>query len=221
MNRELLMTTLLERLRRPPLLFSFTAGTDFSSKELTGVSDTSGLRLGMPVFGSGIPVGAVLETLEPTITMSKPANTTAIATPIGQGCKQIVRKRLPAVSEIRDQPAMFLVDGDNDYPGMTGTPSRRSTEPAIITLRPQIFVYTAIADPNAVPATPLNALLDALETLLVPGPQSVWENLGLRGVVHGRIEGKLAYDGGHQNGQAGARIPLAIQVMQGIETVAI
>ncbi len=215
------MQTLLSRLQVAPLTFSFSASTSFGDTILTDISDTSGLSLGMPVFGSGISQSAVIAQLEPEVRMSKPANVSAVGVTIGQGLKQIVRKRVPPVSEIKDQPAMFLVDGDEDYPGMTGTPSRRSTEPALITLRPFILIYVLVTDPNGLAATPLNAILDKLEGCLIPGPQSVWENLGLKGVVHGRIEGKMMYEGGFQNGQAGARVPLAIQVVQGIETVAI
>lgn len=215
------MSTLLAKLQAGPLVHTFTATTSFGDTLLSNVDPDTGLIEGLPITGSGIPAGAVITSVVPEIRMSKPANVSAIGVEITQGFRLLDRARVPPTSQITKQPALYLIDGDEDWPGMTGTPSRRSTEPALITLRPFLLVYVKTADPSFLPAPILNALLDTLETRLVPGPNSVWENLGLKGVVHGRIEGKLVKEGGFQDGQAGARVPLAIQVVQGVETVAI
>jgi hypothetical protein len=93
------------------------------------------------MFGSGIPAGAVIPPLEPEIRMSKPANTSAIGVEITPGFRLLDRASACRPSLRSKQPALYLVDGDEDWPGMTGTPSRRSTEPALITLRPFLLVY--------------------------------------------------------------------------------
>lgn len=212
------MHTLLAKLQAGPLVHTFTAGISYGDTILTNVTPDSGLIEGLPITGAGIPVSAVISTIAPEIRMSKPANTSAVGVEITQGFRLLDRARVPPVSQITRQPALYLIDGDEDWPGVTGALSRRSTEPALITLRPFLLVYVKSADPNFLPVSILNSLLDVLETRLVPGPNSVWENLGLKGVVHGRIEGQLEKEGGFQDGQAGAKVPLAIQVVQGIET---
>jgi hypothetical protein len=214
MNRDLIMDTLLTKLSAPPLLFDFTAGVVANSTALNGVSasDAAHLLPGMPLSGLGLAAGAVIAGTDPP-TMSVPAIRTGQIT-IRQGALQIGR-RLKLWTDVQKQPAIFLTEGNEDYP------ARPSSAPARVQFTAFVWVYYKTSDKDAVPAKVLNALVDGIETALLPpadSPTGVWQNLGLHSVIHTRIEGQVLKDPGHLDGQAIARVPLVIQVAQGSVT---
>jgi hypothetical protein len=211
MNRNLILDTLLAKLAVPPLSFQFAADIQANQVSLNSVSlaDLANLLPGMPLRGLGLGPDCVLATVDPP-TMSVPAISTGIQVTIQQGVATIGR-RLKMWTEVPVQPALFLVEANEEYP------PRPSSAPARSNLDAFVWVYYRTTGPEAVPAKVLNGLLDGIEAALTPprnSPTGVWQNLGLGTVIHARIEGHVLKDPGHLDGQAIARVPLVIQVAQ-------
>jgi len=213
MDREAIMLALLAKLAGPPCVVAFTADTVLDSAVLGNVSDTADLLKGMPLFGPGIREGAVLATLTPTVTMSLTASATAAGAALKQGFRTTGR-RLKHWGEVAAQPALFVDDGDEDWP------DRLSGIPAAPLLGADIWVYSnAGQNPDAVPAAVLNALLGAIETALAPQP--IWDGLSIQNVQtlgglveHCWIEGRVDKASGHAGGQAVAIVPVRMLVPQ-------
>ena len=214
MNREVIMQALFAKLTAPPLVFNFVADVKQGDVTLTNVSDTSGLFVGMPLGGQGVADGATIATMTPSVTMSLPGASTVAGAQLIQGFRTTGR-RPQRVEDTPDQPAMFLVDGNNHY-----APRPQQASPKV-TLRPEIWIYSRAGDdPDVVPASSLNPMLDAIDTALTPANAStgVWQNLGLAGVIYARIEGEIEYAPGYMVGQAVAIVPLVIEVAQPFPT---
>jgi hypothetical protein len=111
------------------------------------------------------------------------------------------------VQEIADFPALFLVSTASHFP-----PREARQLPPKRTLDTQIWVYTDVGkDPNAIPETALNTLLDAIEAALAPGVMSGVQTLG--GLVsHAWIEGEIEQFPGVLDGVALAIIPVRVLV---------
>jgi hypothetical protein len=217
MNRELIMQTLFARLTGAPLVFNFTADTAAGDPVLFNISDTSGLAVGMPVFGPAIPAGTTIAALTPVVALSNPAAAAQAGIAMSQGL-QTYGRRLKPWTEVAAQPALFLVQANETFPGLSDIPARQSSVPARIELLAYAWIYARAADPDSVPDTLLNVLLDALEQALDPPPTAPtgrWQSLGLSGVLHARIEGELLRDGGHFDGHAVCRVPIAVRAVQG------
>lgn len=105
-----------------------------------------------------------------------------------------------------EKPALFLVERGETY--------TRASEavPETVTLQLELFIYTdAGQDQSAVPASSLNALLDALDSALSPDALSGKQTLG--GLVsHCWIEGRVMKDAGDLDGQGVAVVPIRILV---------
>jgi hypothetical protein len=210
--RETIMLALLAQAIQPPAIVSFTANTASGSAQLANVSAGAQLALGMPVFGPGIVRGTVIA--DPVAqTLSLPATATASGVSLLQGF-QTTGRRLKKANEIAAQPALFINDGAEDHP------ERPSGLPDKIILEAQLWIYAnGGQNPDAVPATQLNALIDAVEAALAPTPvfagsfpQNVQTLGGL--VQHCWIEGKLEKYSGWTNGQAIAVVPVRMLVPQ-------
>jgi hypothetical protein len=93
MNREVIMSALLDRLTAPPMIFAFTADTATGDVTLSNVSDTSGLMLGMPIAGDGIAEHAYVATIDPAVTMTVPATADVTASAVTQGFQTVSRRR--------------------------------------------------------------------------------------------------------------------------------
>lgn len=215
MNREMIMAALLNRLTSPPLVVEITADTTTGDVTLANVSDTSGLMVGMPVSGDGVPADAVIATTAPAVTLSLPAVADRTASPLTQGFQTVVR-RLRNPNDEQDMPALYLVElGEvHNY--------RESNSPALIEMNCEAWIYTKVgAAENAVPAAMLNMLLDGVERALYPTPRGYRQNLGLRGVHYCRIEGEIQKDPGHAGQLASVMIPLKILIGQSEDTRAI
>lgn len=228
------MQTLFARLTAPPLVYKFTADLTAGDSTLYNVSgSTSDLFVGMPVSGPGIPADASIMTIEPAVTIGKRNNTGALypvnvttggfGITLTQGFVTTGRRLLPWAN-VTNQPALFVVDGNEDFPGASavgGVPGRGSSGPARSGLQAVAWIYVKLSDPNGLPGAIINVLLDALEKALGPDPKASignWQNLGLAGVIHCRIEGPILKDGGHLDGQGICHCPIAIQVAQNTQT---
>ena len=217
MNREIIMTALFNTLTAPPLVFAFTADTTTGSAELANVSDATGLMVGMPVAGDGVPAEAVIATLTPTVTLSLPADADRTATPLLQGFQTTSRRLRDAAAE-QDMPALYLVELNELHP------YRGSAAPLLVELNTEAWIYTKVgAEENATPAAMLNTLIDCIERALYPPSDHAGgrrQNLGLHGVQYCRIEGEVQKDPGHSAQLAMAVIPIKIAVAQHIDTYA-
>lgn len=211
MNRETIMTALFAKLTGPPLVFAFTADTTTGSTALANVSDTSGLMVGMPVAGDGVPADATIATISPSVTLSLPAVADRTATPLLQGF-QTTQRRLRDPNAEQDMPALYLLELSEQHP------FRSSTAGYQIELTAEAWIYTKIAaTENAIPAATLNTLIDGIEAAL--GSRTHFRNnLGLNGVTYARIEGELQKDPGHTAQIAMAVVPLKIVVAPHIDT---
>jgi hypothetical protein len=205
-NREVIVNALFNRLVAPPLVYDFTADTMTGDVTLANVSDTSGLMVGMPVIGDGLPADAIIATIDPSVTISLPAISDRTASAITQGF-QTAARRLADPRVEQDMPALYLVEVNEMHP------FRGSNSAVLIELNCEVWIYTRVgADQNAIPAATLNMLIDGIERALYPTPQGFRQNLGINGVLYCRIEGEVQKDPGHNGQIAGAIIPLKIAV---------
>lgn len=204
-SRESIMTALYETLIAS-VQESFTATTTLNSPILTNVSTTAGLFLGLPVFGTSVPRGAVITSLSP-LTLSLPATGNTYAAALSTGFLTTGR-RLKFWTDVAEQPALFLRDGDEelDYPQEQGVLQLQ-------TLKPEIWIYSnAGQNPDLAPATGLNNLLDAVQAAFAPdSPQTGRFTLG--GLVFWcRLNGKVTKEPGDLDGQAIAIAEVEITV---------
>jgi hypothetical protein len=208
MNREVIMNALFAKLTSPPLVFSFAADTTTGDVTLANVSDTTGLMIGMPVMGDGLPADATIATIAPAVTVSLPAIADRTASPMIQGF-QTAARRLADPNAEQDMPSLYLVEHSEMHP------PRGSTAGELIMLNCEAWIFTRVgADQNAVPISMLNTLIDGIEAALYPLPRTIRQNLGVNGVSYCRIDGEVQKDPGHNGQIAGAIIPIVIVAAQ-------
>jgi hypothetical protein len=192
-GRETIMNALLDALTAS-VQTSFTADTAASSQTLSNPSTTTGLFIGLPVFGANIPRGAVIESLSP-LTLSLAATSNVLAQPLTTGFLTFGR-RFRMWQDVTAQPALFLRDGDEDleYP---------DTILQVQTIRAEVWIYSKAGEnPDVAPVTALNNLLDAVQAAFAPDDQ-MRQRFTLGGLVHWcRLAGKVDKDPGDLNGQA-------------------
>lgn len=211
------MSTLFARLTSPPLVYTFTADLTAASATLQNVSDTSGLFLGMPVFCPGLVTGTTLAQIEPEVMLSKPVTIAGSGVTLTQGFATTSR-RLQPITEVTNLPALFLVEGAESYPGANaGFPRAPANQPQLITLEPYVWLYALNPDPKGVPNSIINVLLDGIDKAMLPADGRSWQNLGLRGIHHCRVEGKNLRAPGN-DGSVSARLQFVVQVIQGVDT---
>jgi len=116
-------------------------------------------------------------------------------------------RRLLLWSKVASFPALFIQSTGTNYPprDARGLPPKR-------TITAELWVYTDVGkDPNANPEQGLNDIIDAIETALAPGINSIAQTLG--GLVsHAWIEGEIEQFPGVLDGIAKAIIPVKILV---------
>jgi hypothetical protein len=211
-NRETIMSALFTRLTSAPMVFGFTADTTTGSNVLTAVSGTTGLMVGMPVMGDGLAADVTIATVTPTVTVSLPAIADRSASTMRQGF-QTTRRRWTDPNNEQDMPAMYLFEHSEMHP------ARSDSSNAIVELHCQLEIYTRVgADPGAVPAAILNALIDGVERALYPSSatRGFLQDLGMLGVRTCRIEGEIIKNPGRGGDQiASAAIPLIVYAAQG------
>jgi hypothetical protein len=193
-GRETIMTALLNTLVAA-LQTSFTANTTQGSTTLAAPSTTNGLFIGLPVFGVGIPRGAVITQITPTLTLDQPATANGNAVALTTGFMTFSR-RFKFWGDVTEQPALFLRDGDEEL-----TYPQTQLQEQII--KAEVWIYSrAGANPDIAPIVGLNNLLDAVQSALQPdNPAEYMFTLG--GLVFWcRMIGKVQKDPGDLDGQA-------------------
>lgn len=209
MNREAIMTALFNLLVGS-IVVSFTGDTH-SNTTIDNLSSTHGLFLGLPVFGLGVPRGAVIAAIgSSSITLSLPATASAAGVSFQTGFLTTGR-RLLRWTAVSAQPALFLRDASNEYPA-------RST---IVFEKPvldaEVWIYSMAGEnPDIAPTIALNCILDAIDTVMMPTAPGdvVYQRLTLGGLAqHCWIEGRVEIDAGDLDKQAKAVVPIKILVV--------
>jgi hypothetical protein len=191
--REAIMTALFNTLVAS-VQTSFTANTATSSAILSAPSTSAGLFLGLPVFGAGIPRGAVIASLAP-LTLSLSATANGTAAPMTTGFL-IFSRRFKFWTDVKEQPALFLRDADEDI-------TYRNTSLQMQVMKAEIWIYSnAGQNPDLAPAAALNNLLDAVQAAFAPDNRMT-NTFTLGGLVDWcRLSGKIDKDPGDASGQA-------------------
>lgn len=114
-------------------------------------------------------------------------------------------RRLQMWTELsaNQQPALFQAQKGE-------TVNQQKGKPPKYTLSVEIYIYAKSDDPNVPPSSILNPLIDAVEASITPDPVTGVQNLGVGGVSHCWIEGKIETDEGVLGDQAIAIIPVSI-----------
>lgn len=109
-------------------------------------------------------------------------------------------------SQVTAQPALFVVDAEEEFP------ARPSNLPGLQMMAADLWIYTQ-GDERVDRSRPaaLNALLDAVESALAPSLVTDTQTLGGL-VVECRIEGRIEKSPGHVGGQAVAVVPIKMFV---------
>jgi hypothetical protein len=202
-SRESIMTALFNVLVAS-VQTSFTATTAAGNVGLTNVSSATGLFIGLPVVGGSIPRGSVITQLSP-LELSLAPTANAIAVPMTTGFLTTGR-RLKRWSDVEPQPALFLRSGDED---LEYADSINQTQ----TIDAEIWIYSnAGQNPDSVPETALNNLLDSVQAAFAPDDPST-NRFTLGGLVFWcRLEGRIEKDPGDTSGQAIAVADVLITV---------
>jgi hypothetical protein len=102
-----------------------------------------------------------------------------------------------------NQPALFLVQKGETFTRVDGLPPKR-------VFIAELYLYARSQDPFTPPASILNPLLDAVETMLLPDASGTQTLGGL--VQHAWIEGRVETDEGVLGEQAVVILPVRILV---------
>lgn len=187
------MTELFSRLAAA-VQVSFTADTAANSAVLSAPSTTTGLFVGLPVFGANIPRGALITSLSP-LTLSIPATSNALAQPLTTGFLSTGRRLIPW-QNVTSQPALFLRGGDDDnqYP---------NTILQELTMHAEVWIYSrAGEDPSVAPESALNNLIDCVQAAFAPD-DPMRQRFTLGGLVYWcRLVGRIEKTPGDLDGQA-------------------
>jgi len=202
--RETILETLFSSLV-DSISTSFTAGTLANNPVLQSPSTTVGLFVGLPVVGGSIPKGSVITSLSP-LTLSIAPTANAASVPLSTGFLATGR-RLKMWTQVPQQPALFLRSDDEQSEWSEGIVLEQ------LTIRAEAYLYSnAGSNPDAVPETMLNNLLDALDTALEPD-NPLTHQFTLGGLVAWcRKVGRTEKDTGDLDGQAIAQVHLEILV---------
>jgi hypothetical protein len=192
-GREAVMTALFNALVAS-VQTSFTANTTLSSVALGSPSTSIGLFVGLPVFGTAIPRGAVIATLSP-LTLSLPATANGTTVALTTGFLTFSR-RFKYWTNVTAQPALFLRKADEElrYP---------NTVLQEQTIKAEVWIYSKAGEnPDLAPDIALNNLLDAVQAAFAPDNRMT-NRFTLGGLVNWcRMVGKVEASPGDLDGQA-------------------
>jgi hypothetical protein len=183
-SRETVMTALFNALLAT-VKTSFTADTTSGSNVLASPSTAAGLFIGLPVFGVGIPRGAVIDTLTP-LALSQPATADGTAVAFTTGFLTFSR-RFKFWTDVSAQPALFLRGGDEELEYRNNIQLQQQT------MKSEVWIYSKAGEnPDLAPEIALNNLLDAVQSAFLPD-NSMTHQFTLGGLVSwcrmiGRIE---------------------------------
>jgi len=173
---------------------SFTADTQAGDQELANPSTTAGLFIGLPVFGEGIPRGAVITGVAP-LTISIAATVNALGVSMTTGF--VTTSRRAKFTRDVPCPALFVRARPQDAEEI----EYEGPLEALSLYAQVVIVSEAGEDPDVVPETSLNNFLDAIRAAMNPDPISGRFTLG--GLVHWcRMIGKVDKDPGDIGPQA-------------------
>lgn len=125
---------------------------------------------------------------------------------IPNGKVRKVSRRLVSYTEALTKPALYISEATELY-------EYQSENLQKVTIQPILFLYVdAGLDPNVIPATTMNALLDAIDTALAPDDLTT-EKCTLGGLVsHCYVSGEVPKIPGDLDGEGMAVIPIRILV---------
>lgn len=197
---------------------SFTADGTADSAVLTNVTGPAtlfealggGLFPGLPVFGPGVPAGALVLSTNATartVTLTAPLGADATTGGAMQTGFLTTGRRVIHWTQVSDQPALFL--------RRTGVTDQADSLFTITTLECEIWIYcNAGQSPDIAP----DEVLTGLETMVRSSlAADCHDDDGARFTLGGRvywcrIEGHSDISPGDQGPQAIARIPLRITI---------
>lgn len=124
--------------------------------------------------------------------------------PIPAGKVREVTRRLRTFAETANKPSLQIAEASEDS-------SPQSENLSKLTMKPLLFLYIDTGlDPNAIPATQLNNLLDAIDVCLAPD-NAMTNKCTLGGLVsHCYVLGEIPKAPGDLDGEGIAVIPLDI-----------
>jgi hypothetical protein len=164
-GREQVMSALFNALKTG-LQFTFTANTTIGSNVLASPSSIVGLFLGLPVFGTGIPGGAIISQLSP-LTMTDLAGRPTPATAAGTGVNLTsgiltFSRRFQFARQVTEQPALFLREPRERLQYRNNVLQEQI-------MNVEVWMYTqAGQNPDIAPTIAINGLLDALQAVFTP-----------------------------------------------------
>ncbi len=120
-------------------------------------------------------------------------------------------------TEVNSQPALFVVDRNDEYPGGS------YLKPRLLSIGAHVVLYTNAASAKAAGFDPgdntvnaqmqqMNLLIDQVEAALLPSVFRSPETLALTPILRARIEGTIEKSPGSLGDQAIAWLPISILV---------
>jgi hypothetical protein len=204
-DQETVLAALLTHLAGA-VTVNFTGNGSSGSAIVSNLSATAGFFIGLPVFGPGVPRGAVIQSFDAialTATLDQPLTEDSTGGSFTTGFLTTSR-RLKFWSEVEEQPALFVTH--------TGAEDEWSNDVfAKTTVEADIVIYSrAGEDPDAAPDITLNNLVNAVREALAPDDPATG-TFTLGDLCHWcRIEGKTEYDPGDTDKQSKAVIAVRI-----------
>lgn len=203
---EPIMQAAFEHLRDAATI-TFTASAAEGDPELFEVSATEGLFAGLPVFGPGVPAGAMIAAVDhenATLTLTGDMIEAVNAGDFTTGFLTASR-RVRHWQQTPNQPAFFL--------RRVGMTDEADGHFIMHTIECEMWIYCNAAQDENMAA---DEALTGLETMLRRSLEPSWRDddgarFTLGGLVYWcRIEGRADISPGDQDAQAIARIPLRI-----------
>ena len=185
----------------------FSGNTTANNPAITGIASTEALFAGLPVVGGTVPAGSVIQSIDSAsqVTVTIAPTGAGMAVSFLTGFRTVGRRVLPW-SQVTAQPALFLINADEEREVRSGQPPRR-------TMMVELLVYSdAGKNVDFAPGIALNNFADAIDGALQPDNVQL-NRLTLGGLVqHCWIEGKTEFYPGDLGPQAKALIPVKILI---------
>jgi hypothetical protein len=187
----------------------FTASASLGEAELFDVSPTADLFAGLPVFGPGVPAGAMISAVDhdaATVTLTAPMEDAVLDGDFTTGFLTKSR-RARHWQQTPNQPAFFL--------RRVGMTDEADGHFVIRTIECEMWIYcNAGQDEGLAADEALTGLETMLRRSLAPDQRDdEGTRFTLGGLVYWcRIEGRADISPGDQDAQAIARIPLRITI---------
>lgn len=208
-TREPIMAALQSRITGG-IASSFTGNTLANNPAVTSIPSTAQLFAGLPAVGGSVPPGTFIQSIDSAsqVTLTQPAGAAGTGVTFLSGF-QTIGRRVKSWNQDLAQPALFLINADEERTQREGHPPRR-------TMQVELLIYTDVGkNPDFAPGTALNNFLDAIEAALLPQPgqELLFNRVTLGGLVwHCWISGKAEFYPGDLGTQSKALIPVSILI---------